>query len=135
MPFKRPSPVRESSQSSSNTGPPLKRLRSRSPYAFQNRASSSSSRVTVIKVYIVQTKLDPETLLDLYRVVEGHQVFAEPSGSGVRFDLCQDVDKAEVVVTAVHMRRRLERHVEWDIAVRNSSFGHSHRTTDWVHLL
>jgi hypothetical protein len=132
--FKRPSPVRESSQSSSNTGPPLKRLRSRSPYAFQNQVSSSS-RVTVIKVYIVQTKLDPETLLELYRVVEGHQVFAEPSGSGVKFDLCQDVDKAEVVVTAVHMRRRLERHVEWDIAVRNSSFGQSHRTTDGVYLL
>jgi len=119
MPFKRPSPTRDSSQSSSNTGPRLKRARSRSPSHDQ---ASSSSHITVITVYIVQAKLDPEIVSDLFRVAEGDQVFEDGHRNGVRFNLCHDVGEAEVVVTAVHMRRRLERHIDWGIAVRETPF-------------
>lgn len=111
MPFKRPSPgTPDSSQSSSNTRP---RARSRSPTHNQ---ASSSSHITVITVYIVQAKLDPEIASDLFRVTEGDRVFKDGHDNGVRFHLCHDVGEAEVVVTAVHMRRRLERHIDWEIA-------------------
>jgi DNA polymerase mu len=120
MPFKRPSRTRDSSVSSSNTGPRLKRVRSQSPSEGQ---ASSNTRLTDIAIYIVQTKLNHEITAELFRIAEGDQVFVDPSGKhhGVRFHLCHDVGEAEVIVTAVHMRRRLERHIDWEIAVRSSS--------------
>lgn len=124
MPFKRPSPTRDSSQSSSTTGPRLKRARSRSPSHDQ---ASSSSHITVITVYIVQAKLDPEIVSDLFRVAEGDRVFEDGHRNGIKFRLCHDVGEAEVVVTAVHMRRRLERHIDWEIAVCETSFVLSYR--------
>jgi hypothetical protein len=133
MPFKRPSPTRESSESSSNTVPPLKRLRSCS--SSQDQAPSNS-RITPVTVYIVQSKLDPELLSDLFRIAERDQIFTGTSDSnheGVKFDLCHDVGEAEVVVTAVHMRRRLERHVDWEIVVRSWFLGQSYRTPDGLY--
>lgn len=125
MPFKRPSPTQDSSESrSSSAGPAPKRARSRPP--SQNQASS---RTRTIRIYIVQTKLHPEIISDLFRIADGDQVFADPLDAshhhGVRFRLCRDVGEADIIVTAVHMRRRLERHVDWDIVVRSSSLGYN----------
>jgi hypothetical protein len=37
-------------------------------------------------------------------------------------ELCSDIRNADVVVTAVQMRKRLERHLDWELAVRPNFF-------------
>jgi hypothetical protein len=103
-----------------------KRVRSRS---LSQDQASPSHRIRVIAVYIVQIKLDPGIISDVFRIVDSDQVFTDPSNShqGVRYHLCHDVSEADVVVTAVRMRRRLERHIDWDIAVRSSSLSLCYR--------
>jgi hypothetical protein len=129
MPFKRPSSnTQDSTKSrSSSAAPAPKRARSHPP--SHNQASSSSRTIRVIKIYIVQTKLDPEIISDLFHIADGDQVFADSLDAGhhdgVRFRLCRDVGEADIIVTAVHMRRRLERHVDWDIVVRSSFLGYN----------
>lgn len=59
-----------------------------------------------VKVYIVQAKLDVPTIAELFSLAERHT-------NGV----CKNAADADVILTVVTMRRRLERHVPWDIAV------------------
>ena len=58
------------------------------------------------KVYIVQAKLDVESIATLIALADRHT-------GGV----CRNANDADVLITAVSMRRRLERHVPWEIAV------------------
>jgi len=66
-----------------------------------------------LKVYIIQAKLDQDTIIELYNLLERDGY----NGSG-NFTLCNDIDESDVVVTAIKMRKRLERHIDWEIAVR-----------------
>lgn len=66
----------------------------------------SSKALPSVKVYIVQAKLDVPTLIELNALAETH---AER--------VCSNAEDADVIVTVVGMRKRLERHVPWDIAV------------------
>lgn len=92
------------------------RLRSYSPAGSEPADSSDDDEQRPLKVYIVQAKLEPETITELYRLIEG---FApRGNGPGLQLELCSEVTDADVVVTDVHMRRRFERHVDWNIAVR-----------------
>lgn len=59
-----------------------------------------------MKLFIVQAKLDGPSLEELFSLAEQHCE-----------RLCADVEDADVVITAITMRRRLERTVSWDIAV------------------
>lgn len=90
MPFKTPAPSESHPRSGSiseSPGPPEKAIRN-------------------VKIYIVQAKLDPSGLSELFKLAEQH---AER--------VCSDADEADVIITAIQMRRRLERHVPWDVAV------------------
>jgi DNA polymerase IV len=121
MPFKRHlSPPRHSesssrSSSSSSTEPPLKRLRSHSPQTF--------TPIPTIKVYIVQAKLDVHTISDLFSVTESHRSQWKGKGKDrqLSLELCQVVNDAEIIITAIRMRKRLERHVDWEVAVSNTN--------------
>lgn len=78
-------------------------------------------------VYILPGKIPPEAMSELIMLVEsynierasmGHQgrsVIGEPN----QIQLTGDVEKTNIIVTAIHMRQRLERHVDWRIAVCN----------------
>jgi predicted TIM-barrel fold metal-dependent hydrolase len=59
-----------------------------------------------VKVYVVQAKLTAEEIQELFRLVEDNCE-----------KLCRIVEEADVVVTNVRMRRRLERHIDWRLAV------------------
>lgn len=101
MGFKRPRPPAKptaSGGSSSNiisTEPPSKKPRDSAP-----------AELSGLKIHIVQAKLDAETVTELLGLVEdcGAVHVNEP-------------EDAEVLVTAITMRRRLERHVPWELAV------------------
>ena len=106
MPFKRPSSNLARPESQSET--PSSRSPSRPPPAKQRRTSSTAAKALPdTKVFIVQAKMDMRTLASLVGL-------ADRETGGV----CKNAKDADVIVTAVSMRRRLERHVPWDIAVR-----------------
>ncbi|KAL1945254.1 hypothetical protein VTO73DRAFT_2105 [Trametes versicolor] len=100
MPFKRPAPnptqsaSASSSSSSSGSPPPAKRSK-----------TSVTKSLPEIKVYLVQAKLDAAAISELLTLGERHT-------KGV----CENAADADVIITAISMRRRFERHVPWDIA-------------------
>lgn len=96
---------------------PSKRLRT-----GNSGDSTSNDRIKAIAVYILQTKLDSDSAASLFRVAESEEVYhdqeSDAGGSvGVRFELRHEISDAEVVITALHMRKRLERHIDWELAV------------------
>ncbi|KAL1668985.1 hypothetical protein GGF50DRAFT_45360 [Schizophyllum commune] len=113
---------------------PAKRSRSssyatsdESDYAPRKRPRSSSSSDSSdehrrLKVYIVQAKLDPDEVARLYNLVETYSV-----DGGLDFELALNPNVADVIVTAVRMRKRLERHVDWELAKSKSLV-----TPDWL---
>jgi hypothetical protein len=114
---KRPAPVSiraNSPVSTSSSEPSLKRQKTSSP------APSGP-----IKVHILEAKLDSQRLSELFTLVESHanrqgkkRVLDGESQENLNLEICWDVHDADVVVTAIQMRKRLERHVEWRLAVR-----------------
>ncbi|OCH93467.1 Nucleotidyltransferase [Obba rivulosa] len=112
MPFKRPAPLpSQSSSQSQSESSMLYPTPSKRP-----RISSSAKALQDVKIYIVQAKLDVATISELY-------MLAERNADAV----CRDPEDADVIVTAVHMRRRLERHVPWKLAKTKAIV-----TTDWL---
>ncbi|KAI0685458.1 Nucleotidyltransferase [Cytidiella melzeri] len=104
MPFKRPAPSLHelssgySSRSESGVGDigiPSKR----------SKLSNSAKVLPHVKLYIVQAKLDSSSIAELFALAERNCE-----------SLCHDIEDADVVLTALTMRRRLERHVSWEVA-------------------
>ncbi len=62
-----------------------------------------------MKVYLIQAKLDSSAVHDLYSLLD--------TNSDFNLQLSGDLEDADVIVTAIRMKKRLERHVAWDIAV------------------
>jgi hypothetical protein len=114
---KRPAPTSirtNSTASTSSSEPSLKRQKVSSP------ASSGP-----IKVHILEAKLDSQRLYELFTLTESHnkrqgkkRAADGESQQNLNLKLCWNVRDADVVVTAVQMRKRLERHVDWRLAVR-----------------
>lgn len=72
----------------------------------RSKVSQSAKLLPEIKLYIIQAKLSSPRIAELFTLAERHCQ-----------KLCRDVDEADVVVTAISMRRRLERHMTWEVAV------------------
>ena len=106
MPFKRPAagPRESSGHSSGTSAPPTPDANIPSK---RSKVSQSAKVFPNVKVYIVQAKMDGRTIAELFVLAERHCE-----------RLCGDVEDADVIITSVTMRRRLERHVPWDVAVR-----------------
>ncbi|KAH7921441.1 Nucleotidyltransferase [Leucogyrophana mollusca] len=125
MPFKRPAGGDSASDSSesSREGAP-KRRRSSSPW----NTEESSPEPPTLRVHILSAKIDPHALSELFNLVEGQKGVlkradtSEPAQNAgateldLRLELARDVHEADIIVTAVHMRQRLERHMKWEIA-------------------
>ena len=82
--------------------------------------------LNVTKVHIIQAKIDSNTIFELFSLVENHgrpvhsrrqHAQGRRSADELNLELCGDVRQADVVVTALRMRKRFERHVDWDVAV------------------
>lgn len=108
MPFKRPAAVNhESSGYSSGRSnlpetPPDMNVPSK-----RSKVSRSAKIFPDIKAYIVQAKMDRPTIAELFTLAERHCE-----------RLCDYAEDADVIITSITMRRRLERHISWDVAVR-----------------
>jgi len=68
--------------------------------------SASQNPLAGIKIYILQTKLSSDEIQNFIQI-------AESAG----MSLLGDPESAQVIITAVRMRKRLERHISWETAV------------------
>ncbi|KAH6913918.1 DNA polymerase mu [Coprinopsis sp. MPI-PUGE-AT-0042] len=109
---KRPPNVSETS--SENESPRKRRRRS-----ISSPRSDSDEEDEGLKVYIVQTKLAPEAIQELYELVE--------TGSTFQLELTPNVEDASIIITGIRMRSRLERHVGWKTAQQKAIV-----TPDWL---
>lgn len=110
MPFKRPALPHDPSSgysSGSRSEPPTPDVY---PPSKRSKVAKSAKVFSDVKVHIVQAKIDGASLVELFNLAERHCE-----------RLCADVEDADVVITAITMRRRFERHVPWDVAVRSFS--------------
>jgi len=83
--------------------------RSSSPDTAHKSLVEGSSKNISLKVYIVHTKIDGDTALELYNLLHSQQT---PG-----LEQCANVADADIIITNIRMRRRLERHVDWMVAV------------------
>ena len=97
MGFKRPLPTNHSSSSSSEPGGSAQK---------RWKELTSSKGLKDITVFIIQAKLDTQTIGELFDLAEI---------SGVK--LVPSPEDADIVITGIRMRKRLERHIKWEIAV------------------
>ncbi|KAL0955859.1 hypothetical protein HGRIS_002061 [Hohenbuehelia grisea] len=129
---KRPRKSRDASSDSTSSESSLKRLRtenSRSPSPHSRFANGP------IKVFLIQAKLDPETVDDLFTIIENsardlrRKTRARNSDSShlLSFEICSEVADADILITEIRMKKRLERHVPWDIAQQKAIV-----TTQWL---
>ncbi|KAJ3514756.1 hypothetical protein NLJ89_g2187 [Agrocybe chaxingu] len=125
MPRKRPLAATCSRSPSSSSERSRKRLRSSSHAG----SVDDDDRNSPLKVYIVQAKIDQNELLELFSLVESQGNEREPSKFQQRFqlELCSDFKDAGIVITKVRMKKRLERHVDWNIAKQKPIV-----TPDWL---
>ncbi|KAK7691335.1 hypothetical protein QCA50_004729 [Cerrena zonata] len=103
MPFKRPAPLEASSSNLSS--PSDSHLEDIEGPSKRSKISLPTKVLPDIKLYVIQAKLSSPRIAELFTLAEKHCQ-----------KLCNDIDEADVVVTAISMRRRLERHMSWEVA-------------------
>ncbi|KAI0090579.1 Nucleotidyltransferase [Irpex rosettiformis] len=104
MPFRRPAPIAyaESSGNSSCSGSGTEQADQPSK---RFRPERSAKILPEVKLYIVQAKIDPASLAELFALAEANCS-----------KLCTRAEDANVILTAITMRRRFERHISWEVA-------------------
>lgn len=73
----------------------------------KRKRESAQRSLADIPIYIVSAKLDSNSIRELIGIAEDAGATVSPTPEG-----------AEVLVTSIGMRRRLERHLDWALAVR-----------------
>ncbi|KAI0079811.1 Nucleotidyltransferase [Panus rudis PR-1116 ss-1] len=104
MPFKRPAPPPHATSSGYSSKSDSALQEGIAP-SKRSRVSRSAKALPDVKVYIIQTKLDSPTIAELFGLAERNCE-----------KICGDPEEADVIITAIRMRRRLERHIPWDVA-------------------
>ena len=98
--IKRPAPYPTQSSSSSSSS------HLRTSQVIDTGAAQGQTALSKLKIYIIQAKIDAKQISELVELVGNSDA-----------TLCTDPEESDVVITAISMRRRLERHISWDIAV------------------
>jgi hypothetical protein len=103
---KRPRPQTQASESTSDS----ERGNSRLKVRRTNR--------DFIKINVLDVKLDSATISEISNLIETQSLppGIEPSGTSLPLLLCGNPEDADVIITAVKMRARLERHLPWHLA-------------------
>jgi DNA polymerase mu len=111
---------------SKSSEPPTKRRKmsndnSSSESEHLSPSPSPVSTSGVVKLYIVQAKLNAQDISQLFSLAETHNLRVSKSRNAVipetKLELCATAEEADIIISNVHMRKRLERHIDWDLAV------------------
>ncbi|EKM53596.1 uncharacterized protein PHACADRAFT_176005 [Phanerochaete carnosa HHB-10118-sp] len=101
MPFKRPAAAyHESSGYSSGRSKPPETSPDVNVPSKRSKVRRSAKIFPSVKAYIVQAKMDGPTIAELFMLAERHCE-----------RLCDYAEDADVIITSITMRRRLERHI------------------------
>lgn len=66
----------------------------------------------------MQAKLSQQEVSEIYLLVDEHSLGDVANGDGaLNLELCNDAADSDIILTKIGMRKRLERHVSWNIAV------------------
>jgi DNA polymerase IV len=95
-------PKRSSSRSPS---PSLGSTQSPPRHPFR-RAKGATGILASHRIFILQAKLSDADISEIYELAEKADA-----------DVVGSPDEAEIVITAIGMRKRLERHLDWNLAV------------------
>lgn len=123
MPMKRSRSSTSRSESGVSSGSdqgPSKRTRDNTASQILVTRESSVDQ-NPLRVYIISAKLSSVALENLVGLVEKSAAQQGNRVGARRLALTADSNRADVLVTAVHTRPRLERHVRWEVAVRGPS--------------
>lgn len=90
---------------------PLKRSRSDSVHSCDDFPNKQ------LQVFVVQAKLENQ-IPEIYDLIESHG-HKDDDDDGLQLQLCDNVEKADIIITAIRMSKRLQRHVDWITAVCN----------------
>jgi DNA polymerase IV len=80
-----------------------------SPSSSTRRAKSAPGILASYRVFILHAKLEHKDISELHDLAEKADA-----------DVVSSADEADVVITAIGMRKRLERHLDWNLAVSDS---------------
>jgi hypothetical protein len=69
-----------------------------------------------LRIHIIQAKLDNEQLSNIFFIIDSRR--RSPTFG---LERCAEAQDADVIITAICMRKRLERHIDRDLAVRSPS--------------
>ncbi|KAK0454621.1 hypothetical protein EV421DRAFT_1758007 [Armillaria borealis] len=102
------------------------------PKRFKSSTAGSGSEsptVTVnpLRVHIIEAKLKVKEITELRSILESGEVFGDADSGQFQLVYEADAKDADVIVTAVKMKKRLERHIDWDLAVQKFVI-----TPDWL---
>ncbi|KAF5380505.1 hypothetical protein D9615_004682 [Tricholomella constricta] len=86
----------------------------RSSESSSSSSRSSSSQERPVRVHILQAKMDASAIAELYALIDNQRRI--PKNSPFQLELCGKASDADIIVSNVRMRKRLERHLDWNIA-------------------
>ncbi|KAJ7125118.1 hypothetical protein C8R44DRAFT_782368 [Mycena epipterygia] len=108
---------------SQSSEPPNKRRKMSSDDSDSLSDSSPSPSLPTsgaVKLYLVQAKLNAQTISELFSLAERHNLRVSKSRKDARdetkLELCPAAEESDIIITNVRMRKRLERHIDWDLA-------------------
>ncbi|KAJ2917762.1 hypothetical protein MD484_g2678, partial [Candolleomyces efflorescens] len=99
----------------SSESEPERRSKKRQRTAAGTGDSDAEDQTRPLRVYIIQAKLTPDAINELYQLVEDF-ASSRLKTEAMEMVLCSDAKKADIIITAVHMKPRLERHINWSVA-------------------
>ncbi|KAG7449688.1 Nucleotidyltransferase [Guyanagaster necrorhizus] len=122
---KRPHLVYSSSSSPSRSlSPQPKRFKSS---IAGSQSESSTAIVNPLRVHIIEAKLKVKEIAELRSILESGKVLCDADSGQFQLVYEAEAKDADVIVTAVKMRKRLERYIDWDLAVQKFVI-----TPDWL---
>jgi DNA polymerase IV len=96
---------------SSRSPSPFSKSAYSSPQRPSKRAKGAPGILASQRVFILQPKLSQTEISEIFDLAECADA-----------DIVGSPDEADIVITAIRMRKRLERHIEWNLAVSGQAF-------------
>jgi DNA polymerase mu len=95
-----------SKRASSRSPSPALRSAQSSPQGPSKRPKGAPGILASHRIFILQPKLSQTDISEIFDLADSADA-----------DVVSSPDEADVVITAIGMRKRLERHIDWNLAV------------------
>ena len=96
---------------SSRSPSPFSKSAYNSPQRPSKRTKGAPGILASHRVFILQPKLSQTEISEIFDLAEGADA-----------NIVSSPDEADIVITTIGMRKRLERHIEWNLAVSGLAF-------------